>query len=61
MKSVTGVVYVINNVYLCTRKSAYCAGFYAIKALKKSDLAPYGGSRVRFFLCVSVCVEQSSA
>ena len=25
-------------MYLCTRKSAHCAGYVAIKALKKSDL-----------------------
>ena len=25
-------------MYLCTRKSAHCAGYKAIKALKKSDL-----------------------
>ena len=32
-------VYIINNVYLCTRKSEYCAGEKANNTLIKSNLA----------------------
>lgn len=39
-------------MYLCTRKSAHCAGFIAIKALKKSDLVFKREDVVRFFMCV---------
>ena len=34
-----GLVYVAYNMYLCTRKSAYCAGPRAINTLIKSNLA----------------------
>ena len=35
----TGIVCSIYYMYLCTRKSGYCAGKTAINTLKKSNLA----------------------
>ena len=45
---------IINIVYLCTRKSAYCAGLLANNTLKKSDLTFSLGRSERFFPSVFV-------
>ena len=51
------LVYFIINMYLCTRKSAHCAGLIAIKALKKSDLVFEREDVVRFFMCVLLILK----
>ena len=38
IKQASGIVQSINNMYLCSRKSGYCAGLSANNTLIKSDL-----------------------
>ena len=51
------LAYINYSVYLCSRKSGYCAGKHAINTLKKSNLAFKNEAIEVSFRSVSTCAD----